>query len=123
MLALYYLQPIRESGSLQPGATTATTIADMLRVVFDTSVFGGLLYDASIGVVAEIEDHSSYGGTTNHMLSVVGYFRDNVQLERLASPQDTRPSGTSRIPQLPDNLLQLESSPQFRCAERIVRLQ
>ena len=80
MLALYYLEPIRESGSLQPGAANSKVISEMLEAVLDIPVLHNRLLGIGNGVLPSVEDHTSYTGTISDVLQSVDFQRDRITL-------------------------------------------
>ena len=80
MLALYYLQPIRESGSLQPGATNSKVISEMLEAILGVPVLNNSLLGIGNGVVPNVEDHTSYTGIAREMIQSVEFQRDRMAL-------------------------------------------
>ena len=80
MLARYYLQPIRDSGSLVPGAANSTVISEMLEVVLEVPVLNKRLLGVGNGVLPKVEDHTSYSGITSQALESVGFPRERLTL-------------------------------------------
>ena len=114
MLALYYLQPIRDTGSLQPGSAGAKTVSDMLEAILEVPVFESLLYYSDYGsAIAEIDNHTLYSGIVSSILNSMGTVRTNILRAAPQIPQGTENPLNSRIPQVPDSVLQIDNSPNL----------
>ena len=80
LLALYYLAPIRDSGSLLSGSTVAKTISDVLETVLGFRVLNGSLLGPGNGVLIPIEDPASQSGAYRDTLRVLKLLRDRIVL-------------------------------------------
>ena len=83
MLALYYLQPIRKSGSLQPGANNSKVVSEMLETILQVPVLENLLLSVGEGILPQIEDHTSYTGIVSDILRSMDFSRDRIVLPAL----------------------------------------